>query len=559
MKESGCTRPVSVRNARIESLPFSSIPAQSKLFLDYLADPEALRDLYPSAVRGPTDLAGRVDAVLAAHVTDRDVLGDALAAQNRSFGSTDATFANIEKLRGRSSVAVLTGQQTGLFTGPLYSIYKALAAIRAAESLCSQGVDAVPVFWMATEDHDLDEIAGAFCIDASGKLAETRFEAEPDDRGKPVGSIRLNESASAAVDTFFGLLPRTEFTNEARALVKDSWNERSTVGQAFGTLLARLLGKFGLVIVDPMDPALKRLAAPIYQAAVAKSREMVDGLVARSAELTDRGYHAQVLVEKDYFPLFYIGDDGLRRALRQDEKGVIRVKDAKTSFARDELSNLALDDPDRLSPGVMLRPLVQDFLFPTICYFGGGAEIAYFAQNSEVYRVLERPATPIFHRQSFTIVEARHARTLEKFELSFPMMLNGQASVLPAIVDRFIDPKTAAVFAEAEGRINAELDRLDQALSQIDVTLAANLATRRRKIVYHIGALRDKYRRRRAEIDESIGRRVSDAFTSLLPAGSLQERTLNVLSFVDRVGPGFIDSVYEAVDLDDKGHRIIYL
>jgi bacillithiol synthase len=202
---------------------------------------------------------------------------------------------------------------------------------------------------------------------------------------------------------------------------------------------------------------------------------------------------------------------------------------------------------------------VQDFLFPTVCYFGGGAEIAYFAQNSEVYRILDRPVTPILHRQSFTVVEAKHGRTLEKYGLSFTDLFAGMDAVLPRIVDKFIDPNTARIFAEAEEKINTELNRLDQTLSQMDVTLAANLATRRRKIIYHIGALRKKYHFRRAERDETIGRRVRNAFTALMPHGHLQERTLNAASFADRLGPAFIDIIYDSIDLDDKGHRVIYL
>ena len=212
----------------------------------------------------------------------------------------------------------------------------------------------------------------------------------------------------------------------------------------------------------------------------------------------------------------------------------------------------------RIDGNYMLRPVVQDYLFPTVCYFGGGAEIAYFAQNSEVYRILKRPVTPILHRQSFTIVEAKHARTLEKYEVEFADLFAGEADILRKIVDKFIDPTTANLFAEAEEKINTEMNRLDQALSQMDATLAANLATRRRKIIYHIGALRKKYHFRRAEMDETIGRRVRSAFTALLPNGHLQERTLNVTSFLDRFGPNFIDMVYDSIDLDDKGHRVIY-
>ncbi|NOT46363.1 MAG: bacillithiol biosynthesis cysteine-adding enzyme BshC [Acidobacteria bacterium] len=558
MQEIGGTKPVSVREIRIESLPFSSIPSQNKLFLDYLADPVSLGRFYPSAVDRPIDIEGRLEEVLANYHTDRERLCNALVGINSSFQASDATLANIELLRERDTVAILTGQQTGLFTGPLYSIYKALSAIKMAECLRQRGVKAVPVFWMATEDHDLEEVSNAFAIGSGGELVEAKLD-EAKNPGKPVGSVHFTDSIIEVAGRFIDALPGTEFTAELKSEIDRQWKPGAGFGSAFGTMLTQLLGKYGLIVVDPLDEAIKGLAAPIYASAIEKSESIVAALTARGNELAATGYAAQVLVEDDYFPLFYQTDDGRRAALRRNPDGSLQVKGERIRFSVEELIAVAENDSSRLSPGVMLRPVVQDYLFPTLCYFGGGAEIAYFAQNSEVYRILGRSVTPILHRQSFTLVEAKHARTLAAYGLEFTDLFAGEAAVLPELVDKFIDPNTARLFGEAEENINAELLRLDQALSDIDITLAANLATRRRKIVYHIGALRKKYQLRRAEKDEIIGRRVRAAFTALLPNGHLQERTLNIISYLDRLGTGFVDTVYDSIDLDDKGHRLIYL
>ena len=558
MRESGCTQRVSVGKMRTESLPFSSLPSQTRLFLDYLADPLSLKRFYPSAVASHTDPANRTGEVLARYETDRARLCDALERINSQLGAGAEVRANIELLRGSDTVAVVTGQQTGLFTGPLYSIYKAVSAIRLSECLRGRGIDAVPVFWMATEDHDLEEVSDTFAIGNAGELAEARIEAGPADSEHPVGAVLLNDSVTKATAGIFSALPRTEFTDELRAQIERSWRPGIGIGQAFGRFLTTLLGKYGLIVVDPMDVEMKRLASPIYLKALKQSSDIVSSLVARGGELAAAGYHAQVLVEDDYFPFFRHDDQGRRVALRRADGGV-RQKGGKDKFTADDLLELARSNPERLSPGVMLRPIVQDYLFPTICYFGGGAEIAYFAQNSEVYRVLERPVTPILHRQSFTFVEPKHTRTMEKYGLTLAELFRGEEMVLPEVIDKFIDPATARLFADVEERMNTELNRLDQALSQMDVTLAANLATRRRKIIYHIGAMRRKYHLRRAETDDTINRRVKAAITALLPNGGLQERTLNVISFLDRYGPNFIDMVFDAVDLDDKGHRVVYL
>lgn len=558
MQESGCSVSVGERGLRTESLPFSLIPGQSKLFLDYQRDPLSLKKYYSSIVSSHTEVAERIPEVLANYKTDRKQLCDALTRIYARFGAGAKTLENIDLLRDKETVAVVTGQQTGLFTGPLYSIYKALSAIKMSECLAGRGIKSVPVFWMATEDHDLEEVSNAFVIGSGQELAEVRVSADETAQGKPVGTIELTDSISVAIDELFTSLPEIVFSGELRRQTEKAWAAGNTFGDAFGAFLTDLLGKYGLIIVDPLDATLKQLSAPVYSEAITRSSEIVSTLTARSAELVRDGYHAQVLVEKDYFPLFWHTDDGRRVALRRNPDGMLQVKGEKTSFTKTELAERALSEPERFSPGVMLRPVVQDYLFPTACYFGGGAEIAYFAQNSEVCRILDRPVTPILHRQSFTIVEAKYARTLEKYQLKFADLFAGEADILPKIVDNFIDPNTAKIFAEVEERINSEMNRLDQALSQMDVTLAANLVTRRRKIVYHIGALRKKYQFRRAAMDETIGRRIRSAFTTLLPNGHLQERTLNVTSFLDRFGPNFIDMVYDAIDLDDKGHRIIY-
>lgn len=297
----------------------------------------------------------------------------------------------------------------------------------------------------------------------------------------------------------------------------------------------------------------------MFSEAVKNSDEIRAKLLARNEELKTAGYGAQVLVEEDFFPFFWIDDEGRRRALKKNKNGKIHAKGTKREFDLDELIEIAENSPENLSPNALMRPVVQDFLLPTLGYFGGGAEIAYFAQNSVIYEVLGRPITPILHRQSFTVVEPKHARTLRKYELDFTDLLKGYENVLPRIVEEHLNRPAARVFAEAEEIINTQLNRLDQTLSYSDPSLAENLATRRRKILYHIGALRTKFHHAQIQRDETIKRRIDSAFAALAPNNALQERTLNVLTFLNAYGLYFIDWIYAACDLDDKDHRIIYL
>lgn len=553
--EAGCRS----TNSNVSRLPFSGIPHQSKLFLQYLEDPRSLKAYYPNAFATPTSVGEFASEVLANYTTDRDALCAALIEINSEVGASPLTLENIELLRRSETVAVLTGQQAGLFSGPLYTIYKALTAIKQAEVLTAKGINAVPVFWAATEDHDFDEVAETFAIGRGDELTKLTYRPTSYRENSQVGSVRLDEGIETAIANLLDSIEHTEFSDQVQSILFDSWTEGNGFGTGFMKELAVVFAKYGLVFVDPMNAKIKRLAAPIFEKAVRHSDQIVSALTERSSKLVAQGFHAQVVVEDDYFPFFWIDDEGGRHALRNVGDGKFRVKGDKREFTSVELQAIAHDQPERLSPGVMLRPVVQDFLFPTVCYFGGGAEVAYFAQNSEVYRVLGRPVTPVFHRQSFTVTEASQRRSMDKLELTLADLFDGREAVTVRSAGKYLTPETSVLFAQVEENINSELNRLDQAVSNIDSTLAANLATRRRKIVYHIAALREKTLRAHLRNDETFRRRLDTVFAIVLPNDGLQERTINVVSFLNKYGLNFIDWVYDAIDLDDKEHRVIEL
>ena len=559
MQESACRDDRGEAKLRTASLSFAEIPAQSRLFLDYQSHPLSLSHFYPSAVASYQDVGDRVAEVLDNYPDHRDAVCDILLDQNRGFDASEKVTTHIDLLRREKTVAVLTGQQAGVFGGPLYTIYKAVTAIKMAENLRTRGIDAVPIFWAATEDHDFAEIAEVFDIDASGSLRHSKVEDSDGSGEKPVGNVLVDDEIALFIDEHIDSLPRTEFTKTVRSLLKKCWSPDLTYGKAFCKFISSLFAEYGLIVVDPIDPRLKRLSTPLFLSAIEKTSEIVPSLIARSNELESAGYHSQVLIADDHVPFFLIDEDGKRTTLKLVRDGKFNLSSKRKGLSKQYLIQVAETEPERISPGVMLRPVVQDFLFPTICYFGGGAEIAYFAQNSEVYRILDRPITPIIHRQSFTVVESKHSRTLEKFELEFTNLLSGFDELLPSIIDRFVNPGSARLFADVKENINAELHKLDAEMNKIDPSLAANLATRRRKIVYHIAALQKKFHLVQAERDETVNRQLRAAFTELMPRGALQERTVGITTYLNRHGSYFIDWLYDSIELDDKGHRIIYL
>jgi len=539
------------------SIPFSEVPHQSKLFLEYLRDPRSLIKYYPNAAASVSDIGRFVPDVLEHYRCDRDRLCRVLTETNQAIGAGDKTFSNISLLSDTDTVAVVTGQQAGLFTGPLFTIYKALTAIKLAEQLTSAGITAVPVFWAATEDHDLDEVAKACFIGQDAGLVEIEYRPQQYVKNSPVGNIPVDGSIDAAVRDLFESLSATEFSAEVRQSIEDAWHEDTDFGKAFQTELAGLLRKHGLIFIDPMAQGIKELAAPIHADAIAKGDEVVAAIRERDLQLAADGFHSQVVVEEDYFPFFWISDDGRRLALRRVGDGVYKAKDGLVEFTRAELLEIATDEPHRLSPGVMLRPVVQDYLLPTACYVGGAAEIAYFAQNSEAYRILERPVTPILHRQSLTLLESKYKRTLEKFGLELKELFNGVDAVLQRVGSEQLSLETTDRFDAVENSISRNLDDLESELARIDPTLLPNLAKRREKMLHHIRALKTKANLAQVRKDKTTERQIREALTALLPNGELQERVINVNSFLNKYGQYFIDLIYDDIDPGNNEHLMI--
>jgi bacillithiol biosynthesis cysteine-adding enzyme BshC len=324
-------------------------------------------------------------------------------------------------------------------------------------------------------------------------------------------------------------------------------------------LMTSMLGTHGLIFLDPLDARLKSLAAPLYSKAALRAHEIANAIEARSRKLVDAEYHAQVTASENSFPLFLHDDSGARHALTRNPDGKYSTKQGDETYGAEELSQMALTQPERFSPNVTLRAVVQDYLLPTIAYYGGAAEVAYFAQTAEVYRLLERPITPILPRSSLTMIERHTGRLLEKYGLQLQDMFAGLDSVLSRVVEEHLGAQTAQSFAKTEASVNSELDTLREQLRSIDPTLADALETGRRKINYQLEGLRSRFHRAQMSRDEAAHRQLQRAFEQLYPNKDLQERHINITSLFARHGRYVIDWIYNAVNIGSNEHQIVYL
>ena len=529
----------------------TEIPSSTRLFTDFLYDFERVRPYFGR----PPDSDEFAAAAEEVNLTPehRQALVESLRRQN--VGCGEETTRRLNLLAEPGTVTVTTGQQIGLFGGPSFAVYKALTAVKTAETLRSGGVPAVPVFWLATEDHDLAEVDHAWLLDAGNTPLRVAVETLARDH-QPVGEAALAGSAPAqlreTVTTAFGELQYAEFASQ---LASESYGAGADLRSAFRSLFQKLFNRFGLILIDPMDAALRRLAVPTIRAAVERASELNQEIMARSTELEQAGYHAQCHVTPETSPVFLM-KDYRRTALTIDGNA---YSDGERKYTTAELAVLVDEAPERFSPNVLLRPVIQDFLLPTAVYIAGPAESAYLAQAEVLYRRLLGRMPVVAPRASFTVLDARAERYLERYELGVVDCFQRAENLRRHISGSLIPPSLEKAFDDGERTINASLDTIDTDLSKFDPTLGAALANVRKKMLYQFGKVRATVARESLRRDERAGSEAAHLANLIYPNGTLQERGFSALSFLARHGESFLDRIHESIHTDCHDHQVLVI
>jgi bacillithiol synthase len=527
-------------------ISFREIPDTTKIFATFLDDFEHVAKYfaYPPDIEGV--LAAARNVQLDPNV--RKGVVEVLREQNRKFapgGAIEApTEKNLERL-ANGAVAIVTGQQVGLFGGPAYSLYKAITAASYAAELTRRGVEAIPIFWLATEDHDLAEINHAAWNTRDG-LAQFQLQRSEASEGRRVGEITLGEGVTALVAEAAAKLEGPDAERIANGL-RESYAPGESYGSAFGKLLARLLEGRGIVFIDPLDQRLHRWSARLYERALDESDALRDALMARSKELEDAGFHAQVKVAAESTLLFY-NVDGVRHPLRiRGEK----VHAGHASFSMDELRKAIAAAPDAITPNVLLRPIVQDTLLPTAAYVGGPAEVAYMAQTEVVYKKLLGRMPAILPRASFTVIEAPMDRVLKKFGLTFREVLRGRQHVRARMEEKFLPPALGEKFEADENTLKQLLAGYREPIQKLDASLAGSLELVEQKILHQFAALKSKAGRAESLRNDVLDRKEKMIFDAIYPHHELQERTLSALPWLASYGSEFLDGLSHVSPIAD--------
>ena len=504
----------------------TDLPNTTKLFSDLIYHFDRVKDLYPWA---PNDISA-VEAAARFDFPD-----ERRADLVRALAPSNAGNPSLDVLTQPGTVAIVTGQQVGLFSGPAYTVYKALTAIRIAQQLNERGTRAVPVFWLATEDHDFAEVNHTWVFDRNQRPVKLEAASSESNGTRPVGGLPLNVLPTAELRAALAGLP---FADEAADLVERAYRPDVTMGEAFAAMVREVFAPYGLLLIDPMTPAIRRMAAPFMRTAVERMPELNDALIARSKELVDRGYHAQVLVDGKTSLAFLI-EGGHRTSLR------------RTGYSVSQIS----DKAESLSPNALLRPVLQDYLLPTAAYVGGPAELAYLAQSQVIYERLLRRQPVAFPRAGFTLLDAHAAKHAAKYQLGLTDLFTNERDLRDKIACRITPPALSIRLEQTSAEISAALDALESDLKRFDVSLVTALGTSRRKIEYQAAKIARKTQAQMLVKDRQAARDAASLSGLVYPEGHLQERLYSIVPFLAKFGPGLVADVYQHVRVECPDHQ----
>ncbi len=505
-------------------IPIETLPTDTRLFDDYVRDWPAVAPFFgrPYSLDEIARFAGTV-----AHDPERrGRLAAVVAGQQERWGVDPDPAGRL----ALGAVAVMTGQQAGLFTGPLFSVLKALTAVKTARALRERGIDAVPVFWVAAEDHDREEIEWAGILERHGEFRKVTAELVSGP-GSPAGWMTFTEGIRETVRRSADALPPSEYRPELIGLLEDAYVPGVSPVDAFARFMGRLFRDTDLVFVDPLGPDFRGLAEGWMASAFERKDAVRSAVLERSRRIAEAGYRAQVRVDNGFTGFFaYRG-----RSRRP-------VGPAETAPAAS------------LSPNALLRPVLQDAVFPTAAFVAGPSEIAYLAQAGAVYERLGVAMPPILPRITATIVEPPAARAMRTHGLGIEDVFKGPDHLRRKAVRAAGDTDA---FGRARGRVVESIESLRPLLEGVEPTLGGALDNALRKVRHQLDSLETRFVNASIRRDAVVERHLAGISSRLFPGRRLQERVVNVTSFLARYGLDFVGTLDRLLELDGSVHQVV--
>lgn len=537
-------------------LPFDSFGSFPKLFKSYLSDYPSVAEFYPGDFRDP-EVRRKAAAAAADFPRDRERLVEILLDQNERWGGDEKVRGNIESLRSPDSAAVVTGQQVGLLIGPLYTPYKIITVLQLAERLAEEtGRPVVPIFWLEGEDHDFQEISGIKIFHNSGTASLQYHGNAPAESGNhgPVGRLVLTEEIEQITAEIDALLPPTEFKEKVLGAIREAYRPGVTLLDAFARLLRAIFKDSGLILIDPGDIRLKQLSAPLFKKELQEFTETYARLEEVSSRLQDR-FHVQVHPRP--VQLFLIDEDG-RFSLNAGDDG-FSLRGKQATYDLDELLAFSDSRPEKFSPNVVMRPLMQDYLLPTAAYVAGPGEISYFAQFKPIYEWAGIPMPVIYPRATVTLVEHRIRKQLERYDLNLLDFEGDIETLFRRVVLSELDVDLEGAFETATKQLREIVSTLKPAIQQVDASLLKSSEALRVTLEKEIGKFKDRVVKAEKRRHDELYGRLEKARDQLFPGGKLQERVISPIYYLNKYSFELIAALREGLSLDTTEHQVVFI
>lgn len=528
-------------------------PGVSRLYLDYLENFERVAEFYNGDFHQTEIFFERAEGARARRLP-LDQLLPILTEQNQRFGGGQPTLENLAQLQN-GAAAIVTGQQTGLFGGPLFTLYKALTTIKLAAHLSEQGrTRFVPIFWLASDDHDFREANHIHIIDKSNQPLEINYTDHPPDGRVPIYAIKISERISETIEQLDHATHPSDFKPEILRSLREAYRPGAAFSDAFGKWLMRLCQSFGLALIDASDARIRSLGKEIFKKEIAERSPSTRAALQATERLLQKKYHGQVQLHNEMLNLFLV--EGERHAI-EINNGIFFVKGTNRSFELNPLLNLLEEKPQAFSPNVLLRPLYQDALLPTAAYVAGPAELAYYAQMKGIYEHFGTPMPIIFPRKSLTLLESKIQKVLANYRLTVSDFWKEAEGLINAIAKEQLPENLEKRIQNAQQCIVKNLQALDGVVSEFDPTLKDAVQNVKGRILHQVEQLENKIVQSYKKRNEVIIQQINKAAHHLFPKRQLQERALNAAPFLFKYGWEFVQKIYDELDVTNFDHQII--
>jgi len=476
-----------------------------------------------------------------------------IAAQQAARNAPAASRESGARLADPATRVVITGQQAGLFGGPLFTLLKAITTMKlAAEVSREHRVPVVPVFWIDAEDHDWPEVSGCTVLDNELAPATVRLEDLPGAGSSPIARLTLNDAAQAALDQLNTALPDTEFKPEIMTALRAAYAPGRSMSAAFGVWLEHVLGPHGLVVYDSSDPASKPLARDVFVKEISQPGETARIAAKAGEALVAKGYHAQATLPDGTVSLFHLNAE--RAPIRIEGKTAVV---GERNISLDELAEETRNHPEHFSPNVLLRPLVQDTVFPTICYVAGPNELAYLGQLKDVYGHFGIPMPLFYQRGTATLADSATLRFLSKYDLPITALRAQDESALNQLLESQLPPTVEQSLTSMSSMVDERMAAVAAAVPQIDPTLEGAVKSTLGKMQHEVESLHNKVIQAAKRKDDTLRRQFQRAQALTFPQGHPQEREIGFVWFLNRYGPALVDRLMDELPLAMGHHWVL--